>query len=104
ASLVKALNDRGEDDILAVDDLTNGRKFTNLADCAIADYLDHEEFRALIRAGKDFGPVGAVFHQGACSDTTEWDGRYMLDANFALSKEVFTWCQARKTPFVYASS
>jgi ADP-L-glycero-D-manno-heptose 6-epimerase len=57
-----------------------------------------------LRAGKDLGRVTAFFHEGACADTTERDGRYMLDANFETSKEVFLWCQARKIPLIYASS
>jgi ADP-L-glycero-D-manno-heptose 6-epimerase len=104
ANLVKALNDRGEADILVVDDLTDGRKFGNLVDCAFADYLDREDFRDRIREGEDFGPVEAVFHQGACTDTVEQDGRYMLDANYETSKEILAWCQARNVPLVYASS
>lgn len=104
SNIVKAINERGEDTILAVDDLTDGRKFVNLADRAIADYMHHEDFRARIRAGEDFGLVSVVFHQGACSDTTEWNGKYMMDTNFEMSKEVFNWCQARKIPMVYASS
>jgi ADP-L-glycero-D-manno-heptose 6-epimerase len=104
ANLIKALNDRGEDDILIVDDLTDGRKFTNLVDCIFADYLDREDFRDRIGKGEDFGPVAAVFHQGACTDTVEQDGRYMLDTNYETSKEILGWCQARKVPLIYASS
>jgi len=104
SNLVHALNARGRDDILVVDDLTDGRKFANLAGARIADYLDRAEFRERIAAGGDFGPVEAVFHQGACTDTTEWNGQYMLDQNFAVSKMLFGWCQARGVPLIYASS
>ena len=104
SNLVKALNDRGEEDILVVDDLTDGKKFNNLVDCAFGDYLDREDFRSRIKAGQDFGPVAAVFHQGACADTVEQDGRYMLDTNYQTSKELLLWSQSRKIPFVYASS
>jgi ADP-L-glycero-D-manno-heptose 6-epimerase len=104
SNLVKALNDRGETDILVVDDLTDGKKFTNLADCVFADYVDRDEFRRRIRAGEEFGQVAAVFHQGACTDTLEQNGRFMMDANFEASKEIFGWAQARKVPLVYASS
>lgn len=104
SNLVKGLNDRGETDILVVDDLTDGRKFLNLVDCAFSDYLDREDFRNRIKSGVDFGPVSAVFHQGACADTVEQNGRYMLDANYETSKELLLWCQAKNVPFVYASS
>ncbi len=104
SNLVHALNARGRDDILVVDDLTDGRKFANLAGARIADYLDRAQFREMIAGGADFGRVEAVFHQGACTDTTEWNGQYMLDQNFAVSKAVFAWCQARAVPLIYASS
>jgi ADP-L-glycero-D-manno-heptose 6-epimerase len=104
SNLVKALNDRGETDILVVDDLTDGKKFTNLADCSFADYIDRDAFRQRVRDGEEFGPVSAVFHQGACTDTLEQNGRYMMDANFEASKEILDWAQARKVPLVYASS
>ena len=104
SNLVHALNARGRDDILVVDDLTDGRKFANLAGARIADYLDRADFRDRIAAGADFGPVDAVFHQGACTDTTEWNGQYMFDQNFAFSKALFAWCQAHEAPLIYASS
>ena len=90
SNLVQALNARGRDDILVVDDLTDGREVRATSPAPrIADYLDRGAFRDRIAAGADFGPVEAVFHQGACTDTTEWNGQYMLDTNFAYSKAVF---------------
>ncbi len=104
SNLVKALNASGHDDIVVVDNLTDGRKFANLAGARIADYLDSGAFREAITASADFGPVEAVFHQGACTDTTEWNGQYMLDTNFAFSKALYGWCQKRAAPLIYASS
>jgi len=104
SSLVHALNARGRDDLLLVDDLTDGHKFANLAGARFADYLDRAEFRRMILAGSEPGAVDVVLHQGACSDTTEWNGQYMLDNNFTVAKELFAWCRARAVPLVYASS
>ena len=104
SNLVRALNRLGRDDILVVDDLTDGRKFRNIATARIADYLDRDDFRDRIARGAQFGRIEAVFHQGACTDTTEWDGRYMLDTNFEVSKELFLWCQRRAATLIYASS
>ena len=105
SNLVKALNARGRTDIIAVDSLENGRKFELLADCVIADYFDKHEFRQQIRSDSRFAAeIQMVFHQGACSDTTEWDGQYMLDNNFSYSKELLDYCQRNVVPFVYASS
>ena len=104
SNLVRGLNAEGHDNILVVDDLTQGRKFANLDDARIADFIDLEDFAARLDRGESFGRVSAVLHQGACSDTTEWDGRLMMRLNFEASKRVFHWCQARRTPLVYASS
>ncbi|WP_421724379.1 ADP-glyceromanno-heptose 6-epimerase [Bauldia sp.] len=104
SNLIHALNDRGHSDVIAVDDLTDGHKFENLVGSQIADFIDARDFRQRILDGADFGKVAAVFHQGACSDTTEWDGRYMLDTNFTVSKELFGWCQDHAVPLIYASS
>ncbi|HUN90563.1 MAG TPA: ADP-glyceromanno-heptose 6-epimerase [Burkholderiaceae bacterium] len=103
ANLVKALNDHGESNILAVDNLTRADKFHNLVDCEIADYLDKRDFLERVRRGSLQRPR-VVFHQGACSDTMEHDGRYMLDNNYRYSVELFEWCRAVRAPFIYASS
>ena len=103
SNLVRGLNRRGIDDIIAVDDLTDGDKFRNLVDCRIADYLDKDDFRARVREGR-LPDVRAVLHQGACSDTTERDGQFMLDNNYRVTLELFEYCQDRSIPLLYASS
>ncbi|MFP1723488.1 ADP-glyceromanno-heptose 6-epimerase [Lonsdalea quercina] len=104
SNIVKALNDQGYRDILVVDNLKDGTKFVNLADLDIADYIDKEDFIANIVAGDDLGDIEAIFHEGACSSTTEWDGKYMMDNNYQYSKEVLHYCLERSIPFLYASS
>ncbi|MEO8536264.1 MAG: ADP-glyceromanno-heptose 6-epimerase [Betaproteobacteria bacterium] len=104
SNLVKALNARGESDIIAVDDLTDGDKFRNLADCEIADYLDKDEFMSSLASGDFDDDISAVFHQGACSDTMETDGRYMLRNNYRYSVALLDHCQNNDVPFLYASS
>ena len=104
SNLVKALNGRGVTDVIAVDDLRQGDKFENLADCAIADYLDKDEFLEKIEEGALDGVVSAVLHQGACSDTTERDGRFMMDVNYRYSKQLLHHCITDEVPFIYASS
>ncbi len=103
ANLVRALNERGETDIVAVDNLTRAEKFRNLVDCEIADFLDKDEFRDRVQR-RELPQPDAVFHQGACSDTMESDGRYMLDNNYRCSLELLHWCQQLHVPFIYASS
>ena len=103
SNLIKGLNARGIDNIIAVDDLTEGDKFKNLADLQIADYVDADDFYDLF-AEAAFGDVDAVFHEGACSDTMELDGKYMMDNNYTLSCELFHACQDQGTRLLYASS
>lgn len=103
SNLIKGLNARGLAQIIAVDDLRDGDKFRNLADLQIADYIDHSDFYDRFTRG-DFGQIEAVFHQGACSDTMETDGRYMMANNYGLSCQLWAACQAQGTRLLYASS
>jgi len=104
ANLVKALNARGETDVVVVDNLERADKFANLADCEIADYIDKRDFLELVASGRYDAKVDAVLHQGACSDTMQTDGRYMMDNNYRYSRVLLDWCQAHRVPFLYASS
>ncbi len=104
SNLVKALNDRGEHNIIAVDNLKHADKFKNLVDCEIADFIDKEDFRVKIQEGFFDGLVKAVLHQGACSDTMETDGRYVMDNNYQYTLELFDYCQSEEVPLLYASS
>ncbi|TAK62639.1 ADP-glyceromanno-heptose 6-epimerase [Methylobacter sp.] len=104
SNLIRALNQRGERNILLVDHLANGRKMHNIADLDIADYMDKEEFMEKIGVAHFFDGVRAVFHQGACSATTEWDGRFVMTNNYDYSKRLLHWCIARNVAFMYASS
>ena len=104
SNLVKALNERGHYNIIAVDNLKHAEKFKNLADCEIADYMDKEDFLEKLQEGFFDGLVSAVLHQGACSDTMETDGRYMMDNNYQYTLELLNYCQNEEIPFLYASS
>ena len=103
SNLVHGLNAIGIDDVIAVDDLTDGPKYRNLLGAQVSDYFDKSEFYARFASG-EFGKVDAVFHQGACSDTMEHDGRFMLDTNYRCSKGLLDACQAQGTRLLYASS
>ena len=104
SNLVRALNERGETQILAVDDLQRGDKFRNLAACEIADFLDKDDFLARLARGEFAGTIDAVFHEGACSDTTETDGRFMMENNYRYSMALFDFCIEDEVPLLYASS
>lgn len=104
SNLIRALNGRGERDILLVDNLTNGRKMLNIADLDIADYCDKNDLLAKLASPEFVQKIRAVFHQGACSATTEWDGHYVMKNNYEYSKELLHICRIDRIPFIYASS
>ena len=104
SNIVKALNARGIKDIVAVDNLTKADKFKNLIDCEIAEYVDKKDFIEVVDSGELGGDIDAVFHEGACSDTMETDGRYMMDNNYRYSLSLLEWALEEGVPFMYASS
>jgi ADP-L-glycero-D-manno-heptose 6-epimerase len=103
SNLIRALNARGERDIIAVDHLQAPNRFRNLVDVDIADYLDKDEFLARF-AARGFGSIAAFLHEGACSDTMVHDGRYMMANNYRYSLAVLEGCMAQAIPLSYASS
>lgn len=104
SNLVRALNKKGINQIIVVDDLTQGIKFKNLVDCCILDYIDKDDFLIKIQDAAFLQKIKAIFHQGACSTTTEWNGRYMMENNYEYSKKILHACLAASIPFIYASS
>lgn len=103
SNLVQALNMRGEKDVIAVDDMQEAQKYRNLADLEISDYFDKSEFLAKLRSG-ELGKITAIFHEGACSDTMEMDGVYMMANNYRYTLDLLDICTAQKIPLLYASS
>ncbi|KUM03384.1 ADP-glyceromanno-heptose 6-epimerase [Chromobacterium subtsugae] len=104
SNLVKGLNQRGITDIIAVDNLSSGDKFHNLVDCEISHYLDKHEFLHLLLDGEYEGELTAILHQGACSDTMNHDGKYMMDNNYQYTLALFDYCQHEEIQFLFASS
>lgn len=105
SNLVRALNRSGHTNILVVDDLRDAHKILNLSDCRIAEYLDMHEFATRMATGQDFAPkLEAIFHQGACTDTTEWNGLLMMRTNYEFSRHLLRYATERRVPLVYASS
>ena len=104
SNIIEGLNKSGHNDIIVVDHLKNGEKFRNISDLDISDYYDKKDFISLIKDRNDFGQIDAVYHEGACSNTLEWDGQYMMENNYEYSKVLLHYCLDRKIPFFYASS
>ena len=101
SNLVSGLNDSGNVDVIVVDDLEHGDKFRNIEAMKIADYIDKTDFLSRLEQLRD---VDVILHQGACSDTMELDGRYMMKNNYEYSIDLLHYCQKKEIPFIYASS
>jgi ADP-L-glycero-D-manno-heptose 6-epimerase len=101
SNLIAGLNRLGHEDILVVDNLSTAAKHLNLNRLAFSDYLDKED---LLDALDSLVEVEAIFHQGACSSTTETDGRYMMRNNYRYSRRLLDFALDRSVPFLYASS
>jgi ADP-L-glycero-D-manno-heptose 6-epimerase len=104
STLIRALNARGETQIVAVDQLSRADTFRNLVDCDIADYFDKDDFLPRLAEGDFDDDISTIFHQGACTDTMEADGKLMLAENYRYSVELLQYCQNNDVPFLYASS
>ena len=104
SNLVRDLIQRGHDDVVVVDELSDGHKFVNIADLAIADYIDKDDFLLRLQEPGFGSGIKAIFHQGACSETTEWDGHYMMQNNYSYSQVLLHHCLENSIPFIYASS
>ncbi len=103
SNIIRGLNDRGISDILVVDNLTNSDKFRNVVGLHFTDYMDKGSFLEALKSG-GFSNVQGIIHQGACSDTTERNGRYMMENNYSYTCSVAEWALRNSVPFVYASS
>ncbi len=103
SNLVHGLNAIGIDEVIAVDDLSDGSKYRNLAGARLSDYFDKDDFYGRF-VRREFGRVDVVLHQGACSDTMEQNGRFMLETNYRCSRNLLDACQAQGTRLLYASS
>ena len=104
SKLIEALNRAGISEIIAVDNLENAAKIKNLAGCEIEDYMDKREFLERLVANQFDEEIEAVLHQGACSDTMETNGRYVMENNYRYSRILLDWCQDEAVPMLYASS
>lgn len=103
SNILRKLNSLGVNDIIVVDNLKNGEKFKNLVGCKFSNYMDKDDFIHLLSDGK-LKHITALIHQGACSDTTERDGKYMMNNNYAYTKSLAEYCVFNDIPFIYASS
>lgn len=100
SNLAKGLNDAGHQELILVDDL-NPEKEKNISGLKFDQFLTIEEYLEKHRSITD---LQAIFHQGACADTTENRPDYILRQNTGYTYALFNHCQANRIPLLYASS
>ena len=103
SNLIRSLNENGYSDILVIDDLADGQKLRNLFSAKISDILPHSMTDDILKkiTGKN---IECIFHLGACSDTTEWNGEYILNNNYQYSKNLLEFALKERVSFIFASS
>jgi len=100
SALIRHLNDLGMDDIVIVDDLGTDEKWKNLVGKRFLDLVPIDACFKWIE-GRD---VAAIFHLGACADTTETDADFFLRRNTKFSMRLAKYAVEHKARFIYASS
>ena len=100
SAIISGLNKRGICDILAVDELANDQKWKNLRTASFADYVEKDEFLDLVIQNRLTTPIKAVFHLGACSDTTETNASYLIKNNYQYTKLLAQWTADKNIRFI----
>lgn len=105
SNLVRTLAESGTTDVLVVDSLSPGQKLRHLDDLDLPHRADKDKFLGMMATGdRRLEAVTAVFHLGACTDTTERDVEFLTSNNLEYSKAVAGFCQRRGAQLIYASS
>jgi len=105
SALVHELNRRGVTQIVLTDFLGQDEKWRNIAPLDFEDYVPADQFLTKVGQDRDFyGKFSACFHLGACSSTTVTDADYVMENNFAYTKNLCRWALSGGARFVYASS
>jgi len=104
SALIAAINKRQITDILVVDELGTDQKWKNLRNLSFTDYVEKDDFLEMVIEDKLDSSIDAVFHLGACSDTTETNASYLIKNNYEYSKLLAQWATDADIRFIYASS
>ena len=102
SNIVAALEKRGNAKIAVIDRLRDGDKWKNLAKRELCDIIHPDDTLDFLEDNST--NIKAVFHMGAISATTERDADLIIENNFQLSLDLWKWCTAHQTRFIYASS
>jgi ADP-L-glycero-D-manno-heptose 6-epimerase len=104
SAIIAALNKRGIDNIIVVDELGTDLRWKNLVNLSFADYINKDDFLELVLEDDFHQDIKTIFHMGACTSTTETDATFLMQNNFQYTKLLATWAFEHDIRFVYASS
>ena len=102
--LIQELNNRGREDILLVDDLSNPLKLHNIKSLKFQDYVDKDKFMELLGFLAENKMVERIYHLGAESNRQCEDGKYLMENNYQYTCNLMDICHMNEIPLVYASS
>jgi ADP-L-glycero-D-manno-heptose 6-epimerase len=101
--IVKQLNDDGIEDIIICDQFESADKWKNLRGLKFDSFVQIEDlFQHPI--WKKQNALKAIYHMGACSDTTQLDMDYLYKNNTEYTNRLLSLAAQKNIPIVYASS
>ncbi len=101
--IVAGLNERGQEDLILVDELDEAKK-KNLQGKQYRQYYDKKDFLDLVLRDQVKERPEAIIHMGACSSTTLQDARYFKENNLEYTRSLAQWALKNNVRFIYASS
>ena len=102
SSLIRHLNDIGINQIVVFDTLGKTEKWKNLVGKKIVDIFDKNHLFDWLEGR--FDSIQSIIHMGACSNTLETDGNYLLENNTRYSIRLAEYALKHDKRFIYASS
>ncbi|MDR2812294.1 MAG: ADP-glyceromanno-heptose 6-epimerase [Puniceicoccales bacterium] len=103
SAVVWALNRLNLEDIIICDRLSSDDRYKNLIPIRFRDYVDADDLFTYLRGSEGIN-LRTIFHLGACANTAETDGRFLMKNNFEFTKNLAQYAMERDIRFVYASS
>lgn len=102
SGVVRHLNDRGLYNLILVDDIKKTEKWKNLLHKKYTDFISRHQLMKWLEGREN--EISAFIHLGACSDTLENDGDYLMENNYRYTVKLAEYALTHGLRFIYASS
>lgn len=103
SNLARRVNNLSDHDVIGIDRMSQD-KVKNLRGINLTDFIDYDDDHRIEQLLRSLKPGSLFLHQGACTDTMEFDGRKMMALNFEKSRRWHAICMEQRHRFIYASS